>query len=112
LLSEENVFQPHLSDRIFNIGMSDIAEFLLLPELTEIMKKEAPNIELYISHINHITSQKQLTNNNIELTVGCIIDQIPHVHTETCVTFSGVIIARQNHPLMQSKMTLKKYINA
>jgi len=112
LTAIEPVFEAEQSDRVFNIGMSDIAEFLLLPEILKQLRKEAPNVQLEIQHVNHVTSLVPFKKKNIEIACGCLVDDIPHLTIEDCFTFNGVVIARRDHPLMQTKMTLKQYLSA
>jgi len=108
----EPIFDSKQSDRVFNIGMSDIAEFLLLPEILKRLRKEAPHVRLEIQHVNHVTSLHPFKKKNIELACGCLVDDILHLNKEHCFTFKGIVIARRDHPLMQTKITLKQYLNA
>ena len=112
LMLEEPLFNAAESTRIFEIGMSDIAEFLLLPTILEKLKKEAPNIQLHIQHVNEVSSHKIFTKGEMELATGCFFEETAYLEKKRCFKFKGVVIARKNHPLMQKKMSMKDYLSA
>lgn len=39
-------FDPKTSDKVFNLGMNDLAESLLLPKLRALLKEQAPGVSI------------------------------------------------------------------
>lgn len=112
LTAIEPTFDPSISERIFHIGMSDIAELILLPAILTKLKAIAPKIRLEIHPVNHIRCLDDFSQPQIELVCGCLVDEITNVEQEPCFTFSGVVIADKTHPLIQKKITLQAYLSA
>lgn len=110
--THETKFNPATSDRVFNIGMSDHAEFLLLPKMLKIIEHQAPNIELAISRLNYARNEQTFTNNEIELGIGSLIKGQLNLMKKPLLEIKGLVVARKDHPLMQKKITLKRYLNA
>lgn len=112
LVSKPANFDPATSERVFKVGMSDLAEFFLLPILLETLNKKAPNVQLHLEHADYVDTPGPFVSNQIELSVGCIFDGNTHLSSEELLSFSVNVIARANHPLMQKKLTLKNYLSA
>ncbi len=112
LMTEEPSFDPTSSTRVFKIGMSDIGEILLLPIILAKLQKQAPNVQLLVKHINHVTAHEVFSRGDIELATACLMDENSHLNHSDCINFNGMIIAKKNHPLMRKRITMKDYLNA
>ncbi|MCV6614006.1 MAG: LysR family transcriptional regulator, partial [Cellvibrionaceae bacterium] len=62
-------FEPQQSDKVFNLGMNDLAESLLLPKLRERLKSEAPNIAITSYYVERRTATEELKAGIIDLLV-------------------------------------------
>lgn len=105
-------FNPKTSNRLFIIGMSEHAEFCLLPALLKILDKEAPHIEIKVEHINNTNSIKLVETGKVELLIGRYLCDYPQLMTQDLFSSSAVVVARKGHPLMQKKITKKNYLKA
>ena len=110
--AHENEFNPATSTRTFHIGMSDHAEFLLLPKLLTMLTIQAPHVEVSIQHLNSVVNDHRFTTQDLELGVGCMVQNTSNLYTTPLFNIRGQVIARKDHPLMQKRLTLKRYLNA
>ena len=106
-------FNPKTSTRTFRIGMSDYVEFLLLPKLLPLLNKRAPNVRLKITHLNALDQKEPFEEQQLDLGIGINFDKKPEsLMSELIFTDGTACVAKTTHPLMQKKMTLKKYLQA
>ncbi len=112
LVTTQPGFDPLSSRRIFRVGMSDVAEMLLLPDILKILQKHAPHIQIHIFHVTHITQVKQFKEQELDLVMGCLVDDNPHICKAPCIQFGGMVVGRKDHPLLQQPLTLKKFLSA
>jgi LysR family transcriptional activator of mexEF-oprN operon len=106
-------FDPKTATNTFRIGMSDYIEFVLLPKLLPLLNKQAPNINLRITHLNALDKKEPFEAQQLDLGIGVSFAKIPDsLETELLFTDGSACVARANHPLMQKKLTLKNYLAA
>lgn len=104
-------FNPATSKRNFKIGMSDYAEFILLPKLFAKLTKKAPNISLKIIHANVLQDPELFTSNKLDFGIGVLLPEAPFIAIEKLFTEAAICAARKDHPAI-AKLTLKKYLTA
>lgn len=106
-------FNAKSSDKIFRIGMSDYAEFVLLPKLLPLLSKEAPHVRLKIIHLNALDKKAPFEEQQLDLGIGVAFEKIAEsLESELLFTDGIACVARNQHPLMQKKLTLQKYLKA
>ena len=111
-LSQSAGFEPTESDRQFYIGMTNYAEFFLLPHIIAKLQQEAPNVRIRIIHINTLESMQPFESGLIEFAIGIKILISPHLLTEDIASEHAVCVGRQGHPLLQNKLTMNQYLSA
>lgn len=112
VITDEPCFDPAKSHRIFKIGISDFAEFCLLPNVLKKLSALAPNIQLELIHMNHVTSEVPFLNGEIELAVGSILENNIGLEEYSLLQLNAVVIARKGHPLFKKKITLTDFLSA
>lgn len=107
-------FDPATATRVFQIGMSDYSEFVVLPRLMQKLAKVAPGVSLKINHLNTLDQYGTLETEQLELAVGVICQGKPPLglEVERLFTDSAVCVARKDHPLMKKPLTLKRFLEA
>lgn len=104
-------FKYKTSSRTFNLGMTDYAEYTLLPKLYEQIKKLAPNLSLKIFTYNEF-SPEDFENEKLELGIGLEKKFPKQIMTERLFSDCSVCVARENHPIFNQPLTLKRYLQA
>lgn len=112
MVYDQPAFDPKTSNRLFVIGMSEHAEFCILPPLLKMLDKEAPHVEIKVEQAHHSNAIKLIDTNTVELLIGRYLNDYPQLTTQNLFTSSAIVVARKDHPLMRKKITKKDYLNA
>lgn len=106
-------FDPLTTEHTFRIGMSDYAEYALLPVLLPLLDKQAPHVKLKITHLNALDKREPFDEMQLDIGIGVIFDKAPEsLVTEILFTDTSACVADTNNPLMKTRLTLKKYFAA
>lgn len=112
VFTQKPTFDPAISERIFTIGMSDHAEFAILPRLLRTVSTAAPGIEIRVEHYNNLMNIDPLLQGQIDVVLGSVFPQMSCLYREVLYPLRAIVLARSDHPLMQQKLTLKRYLSA
>ncbi|MDL5595727.1 LysR family transcriptional regulator [Bacillus subtilis] len=77
-----NTFAPASARRTFRLAMSDYGAAIILPGLIRTLRREAPGIDLQISHASREGMVEGLLNGDIDLAAGVL----PELPGELCST--------------------------
>ena len=106
-------FDPVTTEHTFRIGMSDYAEYALLPVLLPLLDKQAPHVRLKITHLNALDRRQPFDEMQLDIGIGVVFDKAPEsLVTEILFTDTVACVADANNPLMKTRLTLKKYLSA
>lgn len=105
-------FDPSSSNRTFTLGMSDSIEVLLLPKILKIINEQAPYIKINVKHFNYLNSPDDFEDQGLELILGNTIKDSPMLNSELLFNYTGIVVGRENHPLLQKELTKKSYLKA
>ncbi len=111
LLFYSDKFENKISTRTFNLGMTDYAEYVLLPKIYQQIKKTAPNISLKILTY-HEFSSKDFENEKLELGIGLEKKVPKQLLSERLFSDKPVCVANANHSLFKKPLTLESYLQA
>ncbi len=103
-------FDPKISEKVFNLGMNDLAEALILPELREIMRKDAPHITLQSYYVDRSTGAEDLKSGVIDLLLDNASVSVKEFSQHFLGELPYVVAMRKDHPLATNKISLDAYI--
>ena len=72
-----NAFDPATAKRRFRLAMSDYGATIVLPELVRTLRREAPGIDLQISHASREGMLEGVLNGDIDVAAG-VFPEMPH----------------------------------
>ena len=72
-----NAFDPGTAQRTFRLAMSDYGAAIVLPELVRTLRREAPGIDLQISHGSREGMLDAVLNGDIDLAAG-VFPELPN----------------------------------
>ncbi|PDT47725.1 MULTISPECIES: LysR family transcriptional regulator [Sinorhizobium] len=104
------IFEPEESGRQFVIGLSDYAAFVLLPQLTARMEREAPKISLVIRNTSHSVGLPMLEEGSVELIAGNFPEPPSHLRDELLYEEDFVCAGRGDHPALADPLDLDRYL--
>jgi DNA-binding transcriptional LysR family regulator len=111
-LSSAQPFAPLTSDRVFNLGMSDYVEFVLLPCLLEQLETIAPHVKIQVKSGDRQHRLELLDRGEIDLLCGLITNRTVWHEKQLLFREQFVCVCRQDHPSIGDSLSLEDYVNA
>ncbi|MGQ3890621.1 LysR family transcriptional regulator [Legionella sp. CNM-4043-24] len=102
IFSFHNPFNPLTDKRVFQIGMTDMLSFLLLPALIKSIETIAPNIKLIIRSPRYLTSTEVFESGELDLMVGLFEGVPSSLKQQSLFSDEVVIVGRQGHPAFEN----------
>lgn len=104
-------FDQKNSKQKFTIAMTDVSHLVLLPKISQYLKKYAPFVRINVREITSETSY-QIANGEIDLAIGFL----PHLENgfnqQKLFEQFYVVLASKSHPrLTGNKINLDEYLN-
>jgi DNA-binding transcriptional LysR family regulator len=110
VLASEQAFNSTKSDRVFTIGLSDYAAFLLLPGLLERIESRAPNVRLIVRNTNRVSALAMIDDGDVELIVGNFPDPLQHMSEDFLCMEEFVCAGRRDHPDFTDNLDIETYL--
>lgn len=104
-------FDPNTSKQHFKIGMHDGLEPAIIPRLSIVLAKQAPNVSFSSVKINRANLSRELDAGHIDLAIDIALpirSPVKHVPLLEC---EFAIIMRKGHPL-EDNLSLNNYLSA
>lgn len=105
-------FDPARCDDSFTIGTNDFVNTGLLPRLLPALARHAPKVRLRLSALDGRTDWTRLEDGSMDVAIAFFRTVPPHLKIRSLYTDRHVILARQDHPLLDRRLTVKRYVEA
>lgn len=106
-------FDPATADREFHVAMSDVGESYFTGPLIRALRRHGPNLRLQVFSSTPSALTRQLESGEVDLAIGNHPDLIgADFYQQALFTSSFVAIAARNHPELQGKLTMAKFLRA
>ena len=103
-------FDEQASHQQFTIAMTDVSHLVLLPKISQYLKKHAPHIKLNVRAITSETSY-QMANGEIDLAVGFLPQLENGFYQQKLFEQYYVVLASKDHPrLTPNHLTVEQYL--
>jgi DNA-binding transcriptional LysR family regulator len=103
-------FDPAGSEKVFRLGMNDLAESLLLPRLHAAVKSQAPKVSLTSYYVARESATEELKAGVIDLLLDAPVVNARELHQKPLAAFPYVLAMRRKNPLVGRKVTLDEYL--
>ena len=103
-------FDPMRSDRVFYLGMNDLAESLLLPRLREMLRVQAPNISITSYYVERRAAAEDLKAGVIDILIDAPISNSRELINEPLKSLPYVIAMRPDHSLSEQSVSVEDYL--
>jgi DNA-binding transcriptional LysR family regulator len=119
LLAEtERLIQPPLafdaasSQRRFVLAATDYIEFLLMPELSGLIEKTAPGIDIHVKRTEMSFPVAQLENGGLDIVLGfeSVLNPPAHLHRQYLFSDKMACVVRETHPLISKPPSLDEFV--
>lgn len=105
-------FDPASATDIIRIGAYDNEMTVLVPELLEVVRKEAPGIRVSILPLGRRPALEALEQGEIDLALGFAWNLQRSILKTELYEESYSVVMREGHPLCSRKMDLDTYLDA
>jgi len=109
-LGHHVVFNPLVSDRVFRLYSTDIAQVTLIPKLMRRLKESAPSVRVELGRISE-TTPKCLESGAADLAVGFILPMGAGYCQQSLFREKFVCATRRNHPRIGNTLSLEQFQN-
>jgi DNA-binding transcriptional LysR family regulator len=103
-------FDPGTARLQFTIGMRDLLESTLLPELMTAICKQAPHVDIAVVKAGRRNLEAELASGAIDAAIDILLPVSDDVRQTRLTTQSLAVLARRKHPRIHGKLTLKSYL--
>jgi len=107
-LRPPDAFVPERSRHHFRMLTADFVELLLLPPLLRRLGRQAPGIELEVTHLGSGFPAEELRSGRIDIALGTFF--VPDGFVERQLLAEDFLcIVRKRHPTVRRRLTLRRY---
>jgi DNA-binding transcriptional LysR family regulator len=103
-------FDPARMRKRFVIGMRDVHEATLLPELLRSISDTAPLVDLSSVRVNRRDLEAELASGTIDVAIDVSLPLSDDIRRTQLTTGRFVVLARRNHPRVRRVLDLKTYL--
>ncbi|RUR31415.1 LysR family transcriptional regulator [Vreelandella nanhaiensis] len=107
-----DVFNPALSERTFNLTMTDIGEIVFLPRLLQHLSHVAPGVSLSTVRSHSHGLKYEMEEGQIDLAVGLIPQLGAGFYQQRLFAQRYVCLMRHDHPLATGDFSLETFRSA
>jgi DNA-binding transcriptional LysR family regulator len=110
---QSDEFSPATSNRVFRVGMGDLAEMVFLPKLLARIHREAPSVTIKTANLPVPVLEQETIAGDVDLVVGFYPNfSKGNFYQQHLYDDDFVCIVRNGHPLTRSSLTIDDYCNA
>ncbi|WP_143735651.1 LysR family transcriptional regulator [Microbulbifer mangrovi] len=105
-------FDPARSQKVFRLGMNDLAESLLLPRLHEAVREVAPAIGITSYYVEREAATAELKAGMIDLLLDAPALNARELGHKHLADLPYVVAMRPGHPLSGGDLSMEDYLSA
>ena len=105
-------FEPELSSRTFRIATTDLIAITLIPKLMQLIEKRSPDLRLILRTMHQGKVVNGLKTGEIDLAITVLPDPPPEIKYQNLFTERYVCLVSEKHPTIQTKLTVRDYLES
>ena len=103
-------FDPARTRKRFVVGMRDVFEAIVLPELLRVISRTAPLIDLSTVRVNRRDLEAELTAGMVDAAIDVTLPMSDEIRRAPFMAGKFVVQARRGHPKVKRVLDLKTYL--
>jgi DNA-binding transcriptional LysR family regulator len=111
MLQRAGQFDPTASQRSFTIGVRESQEISILPDLVARIRRESAAIDIAAVRIDRRDVEEDLQGGEIDVAVDVMLPLSPDIRRKLLSSAPLVVLARADHPTIQSSLDLETYLS-
>lgn len=109
-LYEDRNFDPAHTRRSFQIGFWEIMEAMILPQLSRVMARAAPEISITTLRVKRREIENELASGSLDLVLDIPITMSDSIRQTPLFSDRVVVMARAGHPAISGELDLDTYL--
>jgi len=109
-LYEDRSFDPAHTRRSFQIGFWEIMEAMILPQLSRVMARAAPEISITTLRVKRREIETELASGSLDLVLDIPITMSDSIRQTPLFSDRVVVMARAGHPAISGELDLDTYL--
>ncbi|MBK8815945.1 MAG: LysR family transcriptional regulator [Methylococcaceae bacterium] len=112
LIQPPLAFDAAISQRRFVLAATDYIEFLLMPELSGLIEKTAPGIDIHVKRTEMTFPAAQLEIGSLDVVLGfeSVLNPPAHLHRQYLFSDKMACVVRKDHPLISKPPSLEEFV--
>jgi DNA-binding transcriptional LysR family regulator len=111
-LTDAGKFDASSASNQFNLALRDVLESTVLPPLMQNICSQAPLVNLAAIQVERRELLSELAAGTLDLAIDMLLPLPNEIRRQKIVQDDTVVLARQGHPIIKSKLDLESYLNA
>ncbi len=111
-LNRPDDFDPAVTERTFNIAMTDIGEIFFLPRMLKRLACEAPGISLSTVRSHNVNLKQDMEKGEVDLAIGLIPQLGAGFYQQRLFVQRYVCLMRKDHPLSAGDFEIDDFMSA
>lgn len=103
-------FDPATNRKQIVLGMRDIVETVLVPQLLPVLEREAPLTRIASARVARRDMESELGNGRLDLAFDVLLPVGVSIRHCKLMESRFVVVSRKRHPLLRGGMTLERYL--
>ena len=109
-LSAPASFDPATNRKQIVLGMRDIVETVLVPELVPLLERDAPLTQTASVRVARRDMEAELSSGRLDLAFDVLLPVGPAIHHSKLMESRFVVVSCKRHPQLRGGMSLEKYL--
>lgn len=105
-------FNPAQSEKVFRLGMNDLAESMLLPKLRLAIQDEAPHITIQSYYVDRVSATEDLKSGGLDLLLDTPAVNAKGFKQVSLGQLPYVVAMRAQHPFAGQRLTSADYLSS
>jgi len=111
-LNQRSSFDPSTATRSFTVGMTDIGEIVFLPELIDVLQRQAPGVTFSTVRNTAVNLKDDMEAGRVDLAIGLLPQLKGGFFQRLLFRQRYVCLFRQGHKLDKKRITLDEFMAA
>ncbi len=105
-------FDPATATDVFSVVATDHTAYVVIPTLLQLLAEEAPNVNVDVQPLRDTVPMQDLVAGQTDLVLRHLINLPDDLYQQQLFTDRFVCVVRKGHPVIGTRMTMKKYLTA
>lgn len=109
-VQESEFFDPKVSDKRFRVSMTDLNQAIVLPNLFNQVKKQAPSVSVDCYQVHRRDMNIELASGNLDLAIDIPLTPDPQIRQAALFSHPYVCVINKENEVVGDKLDVETYL--